>query len=88
MIDDSYNHLKNKMHNNPILTRKRQSERECVVLERMRILYLEIPAQALATSSVRHTNARGRANERYTKEESKREKESVANACGILAMQC
>ncbi|GBP54254.1 hypothetical protein EVAR_36469_1 [Eumeta japonica] len=37
---------------------------------------LQRPARALATSSVQYSNARGREKERYTKVESRREKES------------
>ncbi|GBP75957.1 Corticotropin-releasing factor-binding protein [Eumeta japonica] len=46
--------------------RKRQSDSECVALERMRVVYL-LPARALATSSIQYSNARGGEKERYTK---------------------
>ncbi|GBP92495.1 hypothetical protein EVAR_67550_1 [Eumeta japonica] len=54
--------------------RKRQSESECVALEHMRVVYR--PVRTLATSSVQYSNARGREKERYSKVESRREKES------------
>ncbi|GBP07925.1 hypothetical protein EVAR_78079_1 [Eumeta japonica] len=68
--------------------RKRQSESECVVLERMRVVYLLQASASVAMSNVQYSNARGRETERYTKVESRREKESNVVTNILLYRTC
>ncbi|GBP84561.1 hypothetical protein EVAR_89544_1 [Eumeta japonica] len=55
-------------------SRKRQSESECVALERMRVVYLLQASASVSNSSVQYSNARGREKETYTKVESRERK--------------